>query len=81
MKENEVVEVLEDGTIYYFDLEVCNREAESLINELFEKEKTVPNFDVPATVFNLFINSIHILNECGWTTEDLIAEVLNHTQD
>jgi hypothetical protein len=81
MKDNEIVEVLSDGTVYYFDLDVCNDEAEKMLNELYDKVNTVPNFDFTSAVFNLFVNSIHILNESGWTTEDLLQEVLDHTTE
>ena len=59
MKDNEIVEILEDGTIYYFDLDVCNDEADKLLTELYGKEGKVSNFDFTASIFNLFVNSIH----------------------
>lgn len=78
MKDNEIIEILEDGTVYYFDLDVCNSEAEKLLDELHKKEGIVPNFDFSASIFNLFVNSIHILRNSGWTTEELLNEVLDH---
>lgn len=78
-KSNEVVEVLEDGTVYYFDLDVCQNEAEKTLDDLHAKQDTILNFDFTASVFSLFIYSIHILSKAGWTPEDLIAEVLTHT--
>lgn len=79
MKDNEIVEILEDGTIYYFDLDVCNDEADKLLTELYGKEGKVSNFDFTASIFNLFVNSVHILHDSGWSVEELIGEVLNHT--
>lgn len=81
MKDNEIVEILPDGTVYYFDLDVCNEEADKLMEELYEKEGKVPNFDFTSAVFTLFINSIHTLSNSGWTTEELIQEVLNHSYE
>ena len=78
IKDNEVIEVLEDGTIYYFDLDVCEQEAESVIGSLIEKQSTVTNYDFHATIFNLFLRSIHILSEAGWEPEELLDEVLIH---
>lgn len=78
-KSNEVVEVLEDGTVYYFDLDVCLDEAQKSLDELYAKQDKLPNFDFNASVFSLFIYSIHILSNSGWTPEDLISEVLTHT--
>lgn len=81
LKENQVVEVLPDGTIYYFDLNVCSDEACKLLDELYTKETTVPNFDFSAGVHALLVNAIHILVDSGWTPEDLVEEVLIHTQE
>ena len=75
MKDNEFVEILPDGTVYYVDLDVCSEEADKVMEELYEKEDTVPNFDYTSAVFTLFINSIHTLSNSGWTTEELIQEV------
>lgn len=81
MKDNEFVEILPDGTVYYFDLDVCSEEAYKVMEELYEKEGKVPNFDFTTAVFSLFINSIHTLSNSGWTTEELIQEVLNHSDE
>jgi len=80
MKDNECVEILEDGTVYYFDLDVCNREAEKAIEELHMKEGVLPNFDYTSSIFTLFISSIQILSQSGWTTDELLQEVLNHSE-
>lgn len=79
MKDNEVVEVLEDGTIHYFDLEVCEKEAEIVIEDLISKQTTVTNYDFHTTIFNLFVLSIYILTESGWTPDELLDEVIMHT--
>lgn len=78
-KSNEIVEVLEDGTVYYFDLNVCDKEAEKALDKLYKKQDKVQNFDFTASVFSLFVYTVHILNNSGWTTEDLIGEVIMHT--
>ena len=81
MKDNECVEVLPDGTIHYFDLDVCNREAVGLIEELGSKQGKVPNFDFNAAVFALFIHSLFILHESGWSADELADEVLNRLEE
>jgi hypothetical protein len=78
-KDSQIVEVLEDGTIYAFDLEVCDREADKVLRNLAKKEGKLFNFDFSATVFTLFVHCVHILRNSGWQTDDLIDEVLEHT--
>jgi hypothetical protein len=80
-KESQIVEVLEDGTIYAFDMDVCDREAEKALKSLRKKEGKLFNFDYSATVFTLFVYCIHLLRESGWQTQELLNEVLDHTQE
>lgn len=80
VKDSQIVEVLEDGTIYAFDLEVCDREAERVLKTLHRKEGKLFNFDYQATIVTLFVYIIHILRSSGWTTDELVNEVLDHTQ-
>lgn len=79
-KDSQIVEVLEDGTFHAFDLDVCDREAEKVLKKLHKKEGKLFNFDYNATIFTLFVYCIHILREGGWQTEELVNEVLDHTQ-
>jgi len=78
-KESQIVEVLEDGTIYAFDMDVCDKQAEKAIRSLKKKEGKLFNFDFSATMFTLFVYCIHILREAGWQTQELLNEVLDHT--
>jgi hypothetical protein len=77
--EHQVVEVLEDGTIYAFDLNVCDKEAERLLKNLHRKEGKLFNFDYGAAVFSVFVYCIHILSQAGWSQRELITELLEHT--
>ena len=79
MKDTEIVEVLEDGTINHFDLDVCNA-ADEALELLWAKENTVLSFDYTAAVFSLFVDAINILSNSGWTTQELLQEVLNHSE-
>jgi len=79
LKQNEVVEVLPDGTVYYFDLDVCNNAADQAMEKLLELEGVEPNFDFTASVFHLFVEAIYILTNSGWSTEELLTEVLTHS--
>jgi len=80
MKDSEIVEVLADGTIYHFDLDVCDAEADRALEELYTKEGKQLGFDYSATVFSLFIEAIHILTRSGWSTTQLVEEVLSHSE-
>lgn len=80
MKDTEIVEILEDGTIHLFDMDICNQVADETIEQLIDKEGTVLNYDFSATVFSIFIKSVHILTNAGWNTEDLINEVIDHSE-
>jgi len=80
MKDTEIVEVLEDGTINHFDLDVCNAAALGALDDLWAKENKVLSFDYTASVFSLFVHSIQILSNSGWSTQELLNEVLNHSE-
>jgi hypothetical protein len=77
---NLIKETLENGEVYEFDLDVCNAAADQALEELLEKEGEVENFDFVASVFSLFVASISILTQSGWTTEELINEVMASTE-
>jgi hypothetical protein len=77
---NLIKETLENGDIYEFDLDVCNAAADQALEELLEKEGEVENFDFVASVFSLFVASISILTQSGWTTDELINEVMASTE-
>jgi hypothetical protein len=79
-KDSQIVEVLEDGTFHAFDLDVCDREAERVLRNLQKKEGKLFNYDYGMTVFTLFVYCVHILREAGWETQELIDEVIDHTQ-
>lgn len=77
---SDIVEVLDDGTVYHFNLDVCDDAAEEAIGQLWDKEDTELKFDFTAAVFSLLIKSIGILSRSGWTTEELVDEVYNHSE-
>ena len=81
VKDSQIVEVLEDGTIYAFNLDVCDREAEKVLKNLHKKEGKLFNFDYTATVFALFVFCVHILRQVGWSTDELVNEVLDHSEE
>ena len=51
MKDTEIVEVLADGTINHFDLDVCNAAADEALELLWAKENTVLSFDLHSRGF------------------------------
>jgi len=79
MKDTEIVEVLEDGTVNHFDLDVCDEAALEALDSLWAKENKVLSFDYTASVFSLFVYSVGILTKSGWTTQELLNEVVNHS--
>jgi len=81
MKDNEVIEILPDGTVHYFDLDVCMEEAHNTLNDLYEKEGKIQNFDFVASVYTLFQESIGILTDSGWTVEELLDTVMASAMD
>lgn len=79
-KETQVAELLEDGTIYTFDLEVCDKEAEKVMKRLHKKEGKLFNYDFNTTVYALFVYNIHVLRAAGWSTQELAEELFNQTE-
>ena len=80
MKDTEIVEVLEDGTIYHFDLDVCDAEAANALEQLYAKENVQLGFDYTATIFSLFVSCIQTLTNSGCSTTELLDEVINHSE-
>jgi hypothetical protein len=72
-------EILEDGTIYTFSINKSSDRARELLERLWELEGQELDFDYTAAVFSLFVDSIDILTNSGWTTQDLITEVISHS--
>jgi len=75
-----ISEVLEDGTISVIDLDLSQSEAEKAINKLWKKQDKVLSFDFSSTMLCLFIETVHILTSSGWTTEELMAELITHSE-
>jgi hypothetical protein len=80
--DNLIVEVLEDGTEITIDLNVCNDVADKVMTRLFEIEENeeLKNFDAAASIFSLFINSIYVLSDYGWSEAELKKEIEDHCQ-
>lgn len=74
-----VKEVLDNGDEYQYDIDLCNDAADDAIEDLFEMEGTVENFDFIVSVYSLFISSVNILADAGWTTEDLVKDTIYHS--
>lgn len=77
---NRIAEILEDGTVHCFDIDKCMNEADKVIDTLIDRDGEI-DYDFSATVFSLFINSIHILSLCGWTKDDLLKEIHEHYEE
>lgn len=75
-----IKETLNNGEEYQFDIDLCNDKADELLTTLWEYEGNLENFDYSAAVFGLFISSIYILKHSGWSTKELINEILDHSE-
>jgi hypothetical protein len=73
-------EILEDGTIYTFSINKSSEKAAELMEKLYELEGQELDFDYTAAVFSLFVDCIHTLTQSGWTTDDLLREVIDHSE-
>jgi hypothetical protein len=62
-EESTIVEVLDDGTIYAFDMDVCDQEANNVIELLHEKEGKLFNFDFSAADGYVSSISPHLLEK------------------
>ena len=80
-KENEVVGVLPDGTVYYFDLDVCAEQARTVLETLYEQEGKLANFNFVAAIHALFIESAIILEGAGWDTDQLIDDMFTGIEE
>jgi hypothetical protein len=74
---NRVTEILDDGTIYCFDIDKCMNEADKVVETLRDRDGEI-DYDYGAVMFSLFITSIHVLSDYGWTREELLKEVIDH---
>jgi hypothetical protein len=79
-KNEDIVETLADGSTYVFNMDVCNEAAEDAMALLWSKEGRTEKFDYTAAVFSLFIDCIHVLSSSGWSTENLLDEVFDHSK-
>jgi hypothetical protein len=78
--QDRCTEILEDGTIYTFSINKSSEKAAELMEKLYELEGQELDFDYTAAVFSLFVDCIHILTQSGWTTDDLLREVIDHSE-
>lgn len=78
MKDTEIVEVLSDGTVYHFDMEVCHEVTDEVFDLLANKQGQLLGYDYSATVFTVFVKSIHELMASGWSVQELLREVIDH---
>ncbi len=58
-----------DGAILY---------ADKITEQIVEDQE---DHDPVLVMFALFCNAIHILNQHGWSTRELVNEVFDHTHD
>lgn len=74
-----ITQVLEDGTVSSYDMDHCVQTADRVLDELEQEAVKVLDLDYMATVFSLFVQATHELTQAGWTTEELMQEVIDHS--
>ena len=60
------------------DFELCEQIVSESIDELIGKQDDYEGYDFVAAMFSMFVHSIHILNEAGWSKDELVEEINNH---
>jgi hypothetical protein len=78
-KNEDIVETLADGSTYVFNMDVCNEAADDALGLLWSMEGRKEKFDYTGAVFSLFTSCVQVLTNSGWTTEDLLNEVISHS--
>jgi hypothetical protein len=78
-KNEDIVETLADGSTYVFNMDVCQEAADDAMALLWSMEGRKQKFDYTGAVFSLFVDCIHVLSSSGWTTQDLLNEVMDHS--
>lgn len=77
---NWIVQRDADGNVEFeIDLDLCNTVADDMLSDMASLDGELDNFDFVAAVFSLFVNSIHILLDHGWTPQNLLQEVTDHS--
>jgi hypothetical protein len=78
-----IIEIKDDdgNVVHTIDVDLCDHIADSVLTNLSNMEDEVEDFDFVTAVFSLFVNSIHILADAGWTEQDLIKEVQAHAHE
>ena len=79
-KSQDIVETLADGSTYVFNMDVCDEAAEDALGLLWSMEGRKEKFDYTGAVFSLFTSCVHVLTNSGWTTEELLNEVMDHSE-
>lgn len=71
---------VETNEISQEDIDLGFERANELVDEIFDKSEEL-GYDPVSVMFGLFCHAIHCLNDCGWTTRELVNEIFNHTSD
>lgn len=77
---NIIREVLDDGTVYEFDIDVCADVAADALDVLVDAQNEVEMFDFATGALCLFIECVHILTAAGWTEQSLVNEIFEHSE-
>ena len=54
-------------------------EAEEILDAVWSNNDS--NYDHGAVIFSLFVDCIHYLTLMGWSEQELVNEVFNHSED
>jgi hypothetical protein len=74
------IEITDDAgeVIHRINIDLCNQVADEFMMDMADLEEHVDNYDFVTACFGLFVNSMHVLHDAGWSVEDLMREVKEH---
>ena len=57
------------------DMDLCEKIATKIVEDLSTIEKEIPLADFRVIMYNMFIHSIDVLTDNGWTQQELIYDI------
>lgn len=73
-----IKEILEDGSEYIINLDICDAACEEALDFMDEKFDGLEGYDQGAALFSLFISCLYGLETYGWTQKQLMQEIVDH---
>lgn len=78
-RSNEIKTIkLASGETKSINIDLCMAESDDIFYKLWEQEETIDGFDFRYVVLSVFVESISILKDYGWTEEQLQRIIANN---